>query len=382
MFSRSISLGTWFGITIRIDLSWFIIFFLVTWSLVTGVFPDTYPELGLEQNIILGVITSILFFASALAHELAHSIVANNLGATVQRITLFLFGGAAQIEEEINSPSVEFKVAAVGPLASLALALLFWSLKKWSVTLGLGQSCIAVFSTLASLNIVLAIFNLLPGYPLDGGRILRAGIWSITNNFTRSTRWAAKAGRAVAWLIIITGLLNLFVSNFSQGVWLVFLGLFLDHAVESSERGSLMNNVLRDVSVSSVMQTDPKPVPYDTTVEAFIRNHLIPSHRRCLVVQDKNNEIIGTIGVDTVRDHQGEDLTKTTVNNIMQPINESLILTPKDRLSTALKKLHQAETSALPVMKNGQLHGILSEEDIGIYASLVINNPIKKPTES
>jgi Zn-dependent protease len=371
MFSKSLSLGKWFGIEIHLDLSWFIIFFLVTWSLAMGVFPDSYPAFGLKLNFILGIITSILFFLSALAHELSHSLVARAQGLSVKRITLFLFGGAAQLTDEPSSPAVEFKMAVVGPLSSLFLALFFWSLKVWSRELGLGTPSIAVFSTLASINLVLALFNLLPGFPLDGGRILRAGLWKLTKNLKLATTWAARGGRLVAWFIIFTGASRFFAADLADGIWLLFLGLFLDRAVQMSKKESLLRSALADVLVKDVMRPDPPAVPSTISIHELINEYLLPGRRRCLVVVDEKGSPVGLIGIDSLGETPKLDPNTAKVKDLMHPLERSEALRPNEDVMAAIQRLAASPLHALAVMQNSELVGLLSEEDLGVYLALV-----------
>lgn len=378
MFSKTFSLGKWFGVAINIDLSWFIIFLLVTWSLAIGFFPDTYPELGLKVNLILGLITSCLFFLSVLIHELSHSLVARSQGLPVKKITLFLFGGAAQLEEEPQNPKVELKVTLVGPLSSIVLATVFWSLKVWCRQLDLGLAPIAVFSTLASTNFVLALFNLLPGFPLDGGRILRAGLWQVTGDFRRATHWAATGGHVVATLILLVGIIQLFTTQFGGGLWLIILGLFLDQAVTASERESLFLTSLANVKVSSVMLPDPPSVPATTSIQDLINHYLLPSRRRCLPVTDAAGKPIGQIGIENLKEAGKIDTAQVRATDLMVPLKKDHQISPHARITTLLRRLRSVRPCALLVFEDNQLVGILTEEDLGAYLTLTDLNKNQK----
>lgn len=371
MFSKSLSLGKWFGIEIRLDFSWFIIFFLVTWSLAFGILPDTYPSLGLKLNIILGLITSVLFFLSALIHELTHSLVARSAGLEVKRITLFLFGGAALIDEEPSSPKAEFKIAVVGPGASFLIALIFWSLKVWSRQLGFSLPLIAVFSTLASINIMMALFNLLPGFPLDGGRVLRAILWKLSRDYKKATRWAASGGRVVAWLLIFTGASRLLTADLGGGIWLMFLGLFLDQAASASEKESLLRAALSNVLVKSVMLPNPPIVPSQTPASDLINRYFLPSRRHCLPVSDGGGKPLGLISIDNLKNIKPADQERTTVADLMIPIGEITPLRPEQSVITGIHYLANAKTPALPVILNNKIVGLLAKEDLGIYLTLI-----------
>lgn len=370
MFSKSLSLGRWLGIEIQVDSSWFIIFFLVTWSLAAGFFPDTYPNFDLKVNILLGVVTSILFFLSALAHELSHSLMAKTKGIAVKQITLFLFGGAAQLGDEPKTPGVEFKTALVGPATSLLLTLIFWSLRVWGHALDLGLPWLAVFSTLASLNLILACFNLLPGFPLDGGRILRAIIWQVTGSFRQATKWAARFGRLVAWSIMFIGLTRILLGQVGAGIWLTFLGLFLNQAVEISEKRSLWQDILSQILVRSVMWTSPTTVSPDTPLQEFLNNYLLPSRRRCLPVIDSQGKFTGLVSIDNLKEISKPDKETIKVSSTMVAANQIPVLHPNQTLFSALDQLQEANLTALPVIEDDKLVGILSEEDLGIYLAM------------
>lgn len=223
---NSITLGKLFGIEIGINSSWLIIFALVTFSLATGYYPETAPDLGAITYWIMGLLSAVLLFTSVLIHELAHSVVARMQGMGVDRITLFLFGGVSNIQEEPPSPGAEFSMTVVGPLSSVLLGAIFFGL--YALASGTTQVVAVLLGYLAVINILLAVFNLIPGYPLDGGRILHAAIWKVSDNRPRATQIASAIGIGVAWLFIVGGLLlAFFTPGFLNGLWLAFIGFFL-----------------------------------------------------------------------------------------------------------------------------------------------------------
>ena len=236
----SFRLGTTFGFEIRIDSSWFILFALILWSFSSNVFPGAMPGLSESAYLLMGTMAAILFFASLLIHELGHAVVARAKGIQVKGITLFIFGGVALTSREASSPGDEFQIAGAGPVMSFLLAGLFWAIGYAGIGWGLHDAVIVVARYLAGLNLVLAIFNLLPGFPLDGGRLLRAGLWKATGSLTRATRYATLAGQGLAWLLIAMGVWSVVNGDLVGGVWLVLIAWFLRSAAIASWKQQLL----------------------------------------------------------------------------------------------------------------------------------------------
>ena len=227
----NVKLGRFLNIPIGLNKSWFLIFAFLTWSLAVGYFPEATTSYSTVVFWVLAVISSILFFGSVLAHELGHSVIAIRNSIPVRSITLFIFGGVAQIEKEPETPGAEFRIAIAGPITSLILALSFWTISE----LGSSVPFLAAPSLwLARTNFILAIFNMIPGFPLDGGRVLRALVWKLSDNMVMATKVASIGGRVVAFSFIGLGVLSLFSGNFSNGLWLGMIGLFLNNAAASS----------------------------------------------------------------------------------------------------------------------------------------------------
>ena len=239
-------LGTTLGFEIRIDYSWFFLFALILWSFAANVFPPMMPGLSQSAYLLMGGMAAILFFTSLLIHELSHAVVARAKGIHVEGITLFIFGGVARTSREASAPGDEFQIAGVGPLTSFALAALFWAIMTYGRTLGLDPAVTLVAAQLALLNLVLAIFNLLPGFPLDGGRLLRAVLWRLSGSLTRATRWATLAGQGVAWLLIALGAWQIALGGTVGGLWMIFIGWFLRTAAVASWRQHLMAERLEE----------------------------------------------------------------------------------------------------------------------------------------
>ena len=259
MLGAGIPLGKIFGISLRLHYSWFIVFLLVTWALADGYFPTIYPHWSLATSLAVGLATSILFFASVLTHELAHSLGAQSAGIPIHSITLFIFGGVSQMTQEPERPGVEFRLALAGPATSLALGVLFWAIGV--LTQETSEPLAALTGYLSWINFLLAGFNLIPGFPLDGGRVLRAVIWWRTGKFRSATRIASAIGRSVGYLFIFGGISLIFWGLLLNGLWIALIGWFLQNAAAGSYRQLALQDMLQGHSVSEVMTRDCMEVP-------------------------------------------------------------------------------------------------------------------------
>jgi len=250
MLTEGISIGKAFGIPLRLHYSWFIVFVLITWSLAYN-FLHTYPQWSLATSIVAGVVTSLLFFGSVLAHELSHSLVAQTAGIPIQSITLFIFGGVSQMVEEPKQPQVEFRMALAGPLTSLVLGGIFLAIWFWLG--GVSEFIKAICFWLGWINIALAGFNLVPGFPLDGGRVLRSLLWWRSGDLRKSTKIASNIGRAIGYLLILIGIAVIFTTrDWINGLWLAFIGWFLENAASASYRQLALQDILRGHRVASL----------------------------------------------------------------------------------------------------------------------------------
>ena len=289
---NAFNLGKLFGIQFRLHYTWFIIFVLVVVMLSWQYFPAFYP--GWTQLIywVIGVATGLLFFASVVAHELAHSVVAKAYGIPVKSITLFIFGGAAQIAREAARAGDELKMAAAGPACSLAIGGLFFLLHM--LLTGISEPIVAMAYWLAQVNVVLAVFNLIPGFPLDGGRVFRSILWRATGNYMRSTRIATRVGQGVGYSFVLGGILiasplQLFGLHWSSGLWLVFIGWFLANAALYSYRQAQQREALHGFTASTVMTSDWLVVPSDITVNHLVQGYIFSTGHRFVLVGDENN---------------------------------------------------------------------------------------------
>ena len=381
-------LGTIAGIEVRVDWSLLIIFFLITFSLATALFPAWHPDWSPMLSVIMALIAAMAFFASVLAHELSHALVGRSRGIMVRRITLFIFGGMAHMENEPRNWRAELWMAIVGPVTSLMLGVAFlWlaglfidpaALKPGQpeVTLAAMGPLPTVFAWLGNINIILGLFNLVPGFPLDGGRVLRAVMWGITGDMHRATRWASQGGQFFAWLLIATGAammlgirIPIFGTGLLPGLWLAFIGWFLNNAALVSYRQLLVREVLEDVPVSRLMQTRYTRVSPDITVDAFVHDHLLGSEQRAFPVFD-DNRFLGMICLQDIRGIAREDWPRTRAGQIMTPAEKLAHADVKEDAATVLERLARRQVNQLPVLEHGELRGFVRREDIMRWLSL------------
>jgi Zn-dependent protease len=371
------------GIDITIDRSWVFIFVLVTWSLAAGVFPHWHPRWspGLDWGIAFAA--AVLFFASILLHELAHSLVAKARGLPVNRIALFLFGGVSNLEREPPSPGTEFVMAFVGPLTSIALGMVFLLLLGMLDAGALADTVrnrrvpmmrLGPLSTLlvwlGQINILVGIFNLVPGFPLDGGRVVRSIIWAATHSLRKATLWAARLGQGIAWIFIVSGIamvfgvtIPAFGSGIIGGLWLAFIGWFLNNAALASNRQVLIDDVLQDIPVSRLMRSTVAGMPPDTRVSSLVHDWIMGTDERAFLVMD-GDRMVGLVCLEDVRKVPRDQWDTSTVTQIMTPAERLITATPQEHVAEALRKLTRNDVRQLPVMEGDRLAGLLRLADV------------------
>ena len=373
--SRGWRIGSLFGIDIYLDTSLIIIFALVVYVLGTNVFPDWHPDWEDSTRWFVALAAGVSFFASLLAHELAHSLMSRRFGIEVRRITLFLFGGMAEMEDEPREPRAEFMVAIVGPATSLALGLLFSLIGTSMAGAGFAEllqedrkAALAGLSPLATLllwlgpvNTVLGIFNLVPGFPLDGGRVFRAFMWWLTGDLQRATRLASNAGRLFGWSLIILGVMQAVTGMLLQGLWLVLIGWFLSNAASASYRMLVVRDLLDGLSARDLMRSKFGSIPAQMRVEDFIENHLMQSPQLLWPVLEED-QLIGLVTLDEVRKVAPGDREVATVGQVMRSDLGALTLAPE---TDARRVIELLSTHALPlaVVERGRVLGLLSAAD-------------------
>lgn len=356
----SIKLGRIWGIPIGLHSSWFLIFGLVTWSLAAGYFPMEYPGMPSQAHWMLGAFTSVLFFGSVLLHELGHTYLALRNKLPVRGITLFLFGGVAQIAREPGNPGAEFRIAIAGPMTSLALAVLFASL---AMIAGPATYLAASTEWLARINLMLALFNMIPGFPLDGGRVLRAGVWYATGSFHRATQVAAFSGQMVAFGFIGLGILSILSGSLFNGLWLVFIGWFLQNAAASSYAQSNLHRSLRDVLAGQVMNRECSPVSGGVTLQSLVEERILGQGQRCFLVAE-DGRLRGLLTLRDVTAVPRPDWGRITTGEAMVPLLRLSRVQADTPLLAALQMMDDAQVAQLPVVQEEEVIGMLSREQI------------------
>jgi Zn-dependent protease len=360
MNRSTISLGRILGIPIGVDYSWFLIFALLTWSLATSYFPAEFTNWPATEYWIVGAVTVIFMFGSVLLHELGHSIVALRYKIPVRSITLFIFGGVAQIGAEPPSAKSEFWIAIAGPMVSFALALFFGLLQT---IVGSLAPLLAIAKYLAYINGALGLFNLIPGFPLDGGRVFRAVLWGTTHSLRRATLIAANVGRFIAYLFILFGVWQIFTGNFGNGLWIAFIGWFLESAASSQIHQQTIHDLLAGHHVADAMRRDYTSILPDTTLEQLINQHILGSGQRSLVVK-QDDRIVGLLTLHNVKAIPSSNWLTTTATQVMIPMAKMKWIRPEAELAEALGEMDRDGVNQLPVMSGDQILGMLGRDDV------------------
>lgn len=362
----NIRIGKLFGIPIELNASWFLILGLLTLSLATRVFPDWQAGLTPVAYWTFGLATALAFFACLLLHELAHALMGRRLGHPVTRITLFLFGGVSEAPDEMRSPRAEFWIAIVGPLTSLALGGGFFALAAWAdasgAPAGLGQA----LGWLALINVGLAMFNLLPGFPLDGGRLFRAAAWAWTHDLRKATRWASYGGRAFAAVLIGVGLARVLAGDWFSGFWLAFLGWLIYQAAQGSYLQLVITQTLDRVPVGRLMIVAPVTLDPALTLREVVEEYFLPQPFSCYPVV-RDGRLLGMLGRGEVKGVPRERWDEVVAAEAMVPATALPLLTPEMGVGEALPLLAKDGRGRLPVLVDGRLVGLLSQTDVLRY---------------
>ncbi len=360
-----IKLGRIFGIEIGLHYSWLLIALLVVLSLA-GQFQATNPQWGANIIWAISILTTILFFASIVLHEFSHAAVARLRGLPVKSITLFALGGVAQIEKEASDPKTEFWMGIAGPIASVLIGTVCLGLASalgWVPTARHQSPQLAMLVWLGIINITLAIFNMIPGYPLDGGRVLRAIVWWITGEGGRATRIAARTGQAIAFVFIIVGLVGYFKGAGFRGLWLTFIGWFLLDAARSSYVQVETIEHLKGVRVSDIMTRDWPVIDGNINLQTFVDDYLLRSGRRCFVVEE-DEKPAGLVTPHEVKDIERARWQQTTVRDVMVPLDRLHSVQPSTPVTDALERMGNEDVNQLFVLSNRHLDGIISRGNI------------------
>src|SRR3989475_5895674 len=363
--NENVSLGRIAGIHVGFNWSLLVVAALIAWSLATSLLPSAAPGQPSGAYWAAGVISAIVFLASLLAHELAHSIVAMRRGVKVEGITLWLFGGVSRFSSDTNSPGTQALFTFVGPLTSLVLGVLFY---VTSIAAGGGAHpglVAATLSWLGYINISLGVFNLVPAFPLDGGRLLQSLIWLRTQDRLRATRVAARIGMGFAYLLILYGLATfIFAGSLIGGVWSVFLGWFLLGAARSEEAGGLIRQALSGINVRDVMTPDPVQAPDNITVDDALRGYVLASRHSTFPTHDAGGQLSGLLTLAAVKNVAPEARATTLIKDITCPLNSVSTASPADPVTNLLVVSEGCSEGRTLVVDNGRLVGIISPSDL------------------
>ena len=367
MFKRNLRLCTLYGIPVEINISWLFVLAFVTWSFATGFYHESYP--GLFAPVvkwILSLLTALLLFLSILIHEFSHSLVASRGGLPIRRITLFIFGGVAQMGHEVDEPSLELRMAAAGPLMTLVLVGMFLG----TSVLARGVPFLSILlGTVGMINIVIFIFNMVPGFPLDGGRILRAIIWKRTGNVRKATRIATGLGQVFAWVLVAGGIFNFFkYGNLVGGIWMAFIGLFLRQAAVRSYRQIVWKKSLGEMKVSDVMRSEVQSVDPSTDLETLVEEFFLRYHLDSLPVV-AGGMLLGIVYLDDVTAIDRGAWAGISAADVARKIDPSSVAKPEDPAWTLFVALMQKGHGIVPVAgPDGRLAGVVTRRD---YSALL-----------
>jgi len=359
--SGGIPLGSLFGIRITLDTSWLLIFALISFSLYASL-PGDYPGRPRTFYAIGALAASLVFFASILLHELSHSVVARSRGMQVRGITLFFFGGVSQLEDEPRKPADEFLMAVVGPLTSAVLGVVFIGMKLLFPS---GSLASGLLAWLGFINLALAAFNLLPGFPLDGGRVFRSIAWAATGSLLKATRLAARAGSLIAYALILWGILQAFLyDHMVEGLWYGFLGWFLLSAAQKSVEQLQRRLVLDRLRVSEILRPDCGRVGPEESVAQFVEERLLRSGERCTLVADGDGTLLGLLTVHEVKALPRDAWPTTPIRAVMVPLARLRTTGPDRPLLEALEAMNESRVNQLPVVEGSTIRGLVTREDL------------------
>ncbi len=361
MFGKTFRLFSVLGIQIQADLSWLIVLVLITWSLAAGMFPAQYEGLSPTVCWLMGFVTAIGLFASIILHELAHSIVAIKCGIPVRRITLFIFGGVAEMEEEPATPRSEFAVAIAGPIMSVLIATVCLAIGAAEGLLP--REVAGVFWFLGMINAIVVVFNLIPGLPLDGGRVLRAVMWHYHGDLLWATKFTASMGSTFGTFLVFLGVISFITGNFIGGLWQFLIGLFLRNAAVMSYRHQLIKSALRGATVAGFMKTEVITVSTETTIEQLVEDYVYSVHHKLYPVMDAD-QLLGCVTTREIKQVPRANWSSTTVGDILIPCSDDTSITSKTDAAAALTRMSQQKNSRLMVVDEERLVGVITLKDL------------------
>jgi Zn-dependent protease/CBS domain-containing protein len=372
MFGRKIPLFTLFGFKVSIDISWFILAILITWSLADGLFPHYFEGFSKAIYWWMGTAGALGLFVSSVFHEFFHSIVARAFGLPMKGITLFIFGGVSELSEEPHSPGSEFLVSFVGPLSSVVLAGILFLVNNAGMSAGWPMPVNDVLLYLAWLNIILACFNMIPAFPLDGGRILRSILWATKKNLRWATRIASAFGEVFGIFLIILGVVSFISGNFIGGLWYFLIGMFIRSSSQNSYRQLLIRNALSGEKIKHFMKTEPVTVPPSATVADLVENYFYKYHYKMFPVSD-NGRVEGCVSTREVKNLPKEQWQQCTVREIETACTNKNSVSPDTDAVMALSLMNSTGNSRLMVVEGDKLRGIITLKDMLKFLSFKID---------
>ncbi len=372
MFGKRIPLFKLFGFTVNVDLSWFILAVLVSWSLAKSLFPHYYEGFSNETYWWMGIAGAVGLFFSIIFHEFSHSLVARQFGLPMKGITLFIFGGVAEMESQPKSPKVEFLMAIAGPISSIFLGSLLYFIRSAGQTMGWSKPLNGVLQYLMVINFILAGFNLLPAFPLDGGRILRSILWSIKGNLRWATHVASGLGSAFGIFLIVFGFLNFITGNFIGGIWYFLIGMFIRQASQMSYSQLVMRKALAGEKIKRFMKTEPISVSPSFTVEQLVNDYFYKYHYKMFPVSNGDG-LIGCVGLKQVKEMPREKWSRYVVEDLVVPCSGENAISPQTDALQALSLMNRTGNSRLMVIDEKRLLGVITLKDMLKFLSLKID---------
>lgn len=369
MLGRTITLFRLFGFAVRADATWIFIVVLIAWSLSVRVFPSMHPGLGSDTYLAMGLAGTIALFLSIVLHEFAHAMVARRFGIPIKGITLFIFGGVAEMHEEPKSPRTELLMAAAGPAASLLLSGIFLALAYGGVWLGWSAQVVSVFQYLFWVNALLVAFNLVPAFPMDGGRILRALLWMWRGDPRSATKTASDAGSVFGMVLIGLGVFALVTGNFISGLWWFLIGMFIRSVAQSTWQQQLLKQFLEGVPISRFMTTEPVTVQRSIAVSELIEEYVYRYHHKMFPVLD-GDRLVGCVTTRAIRDLPRQEWERQTTGSIAEPCSEENTVEPDADAMKVLGRMSTSSRSRLLVVDQGRLLGIITLKDLAGFLSV------------
>lgn len=357
-----ITVGSYRGIRIGLDYSWFVIFFLVVFMLAIYYFPQNYEGISIAASWALSVFAAVLFFISILLHEIAHAVVAQKRNVQISEIVLFIFGGLARMKKEPDRASDEFVIAGAGPLCSFVVGLAFIG-AAFLMKPFVGEGFHGVFWYVGYINFLLVVFNLVPGFPLDGGRMMRAAIWHYSGNLRKATRIVSNFGQIFAYFLMFLGVFVIFRGVIITGIFWIFIGMFLLQSARSGYYMVAMREGLSGIPVKQIMTTNPATVHPDVSLWNLVNEYFFKNKFSCFPVV-KNDELVGLIEINQVKSVDSSAWEMTRVSDIMTPREQLDIVTPETDAYDVLMRMIDSNNGRMPVLENGILTGIVSRKDI------------------